>query len=68
MGGDVHTVVHGGRKLRLDHILVSRALALRCREVTIDNAALLDETESEDLSARRLGSYHAPIVAEFELP
>jgi len=67
LGPDAFTVVHGERRFMLDHILASRALALACREIAIDNASLLDDTEEESLAARRPGSYHAPIVAEFEL-
>jgi endonuclease/exonuclease/phosphatase family metal-dependent hydrolase len=62
------TVVHGERRMMLDHMLASRRLALACRKITIDNAALLDETEPASVSALRPGSYHAPVVAEFELP
>jgi endonuclease/exonuclease/phosphatase family metal-dependent hydrolase len=62
------TVVHGERRIMLDHILASRPLALACRKITIDNASLLDETEPPWVSALRPGSYHAPVVAEFELP
>lgn len=68
MAGDAaYTVVHGPRRIMLDHILASRPLALACRKIVIDNAALLDETEPAALSARRPGSYHAPVLAEFEL-
>jgi len=67
IGAEAFTVVHAGRRVMLDHILASRALALACRKIAIDNAALLDDTEDEALAARRPGSYHAPVVAEFEL-
>lgn len=67
LGAEAFTVVHGERRFMLDHILASRALALACREIAIDNASLLDDTEDEELAARRPGSYHAPVVAEFEL-
>jgi endonuclease/exonuclease/phosphatase family metal-dependent hydrolase len=67
-GDDAYSVVHGERRMMLDHILVSRPLALACRKITIDNAALLDETEPAALGARRPGSYHAPVLAEFHLP
>jgi endonuclease/exonuclease/phosphatase family metal-dependent hydrolase len=67
IGKDAFTVVHGERRFMLDHILASRALALACRKIAVDNAALLDDTETEALAARRPGSYHAPVVAEFEL-
>lgn len=66
--GSAFTVVHGERRIMLDHILASRPLALACRKITIDNASLLDETEPPWVSALRPGSYHAPVVAEFELP
>ena len=62
------TVVHGQRRIMLDHILTSRSLALACRKITIDNMSLLDETVPGWVSALRPGSYHAPVVAEFELP
>jgi endonuclease/exonuclease/phosphatase family metal-dependent hydrolase len=67
-GDTAYTVVHGERRVMLDHILVSRPLAVACRKITVDNAALLDETEPASVGARRPGSYHAPVVAEFELP
>jgi endonuclease/exonuclease/phosphatase family metal-dependent hydrolase len=67
-GAGAFTVVHGDRRLMLDHILASRSLALACRKTTIDNAALLDETEPASVGALRPGSYHAPVLAEFELP
>lgn len=67
LGAEAFTVVHGERRFMLDHILASRALALACRKIAIDNASLLDDTEGEPLAARRPGSYHAPVVAEFEL-
>ena len=63
-----YSVIHGPRREMLDHILVSKSLALRCRKIEIDNVGLLDETKPELLSRRRLGSYHAPLVAEFDLP
>jgi endonuclease/exonuclease/phosphatase family metal-dependent hydrolase len=63
-----YSVIHGPRQVMLDHILVSRALALRCRQIAIDTIGLIDEMESDSLSTRRLGSYHAPLVATFDLP
>jgi endonuclease/exonuclease/phosphatase family metal-dependent hydrolase len=63
-----YSVIHGERLIMLDHILVSRALALRCRQIAIDTIGLIDETEDESLSTRRPGSYHAPLVATFDLP
>jgi hypothetical protein len=61
------TMVLAGRKIMLDHILASAKLALACRRVTIDNDALLDAAEPEDIGSLRPGSHHAPMVAEFDL-
>jgi endonuclease/exonuclease/phosphatase family metal-dependent hydrolase len=61
------TVLLAGRRVMLDHILVSAKLALACRRVTIDNDALLDAAERQDISDIRPGSHHAPVVAEFEI-
>ncbi|MFM9842015.1 MAG: endonuclease/exonuclease/phosphatase family protein [Dongiaceae bacterium] len=68
-GDDIRqfTVMHGGRGVMLDHILASATMALACRNVTIDNSALLDEVEPASVSSLRPGSYHAPVVAEFQL-
>lgn len=56
------TVIHAGRKVLLDHILASRALAERCADVAIFNDELEDEATAKDPI---LGSLHAPIVASF---
>jgi endonuclease/exonuclease/phosphatase family metal-dependent hydrolase len=61
------TMVLAGRKIMLDHVLASARLALACRSVTIDNDALLDAAEREDIGSLRPGSHHAPVVAEFDL-
>jgi endonuclease/exonuclease/phosphatase family metal-dependent hydrolase len=63
-----YSVVHRPRRFMLDHVLVSRSLALRCRKIAIDHVGLLDETEPAALRGRRPGSYHAPVVVEFDLP
>jgi endonuclease/exonuclease/phosphatase family metal-dependent hydrolase len=57
-----YSVIHAGRKVLLDHILVSQALARRRESVTIFNEGLADETTAPDPI---LGSLHAPIVATF---
>jgi endonuclease/exonuclease/phosphatase family metal-dependent hydrolase len=59
-----YSVVHAGRKLMLDHILVSPALASRCTGVEILNDGLVDETQ---VPADYAGSLHAPLVAAFDL-
>lgn len=73
------TVVHRGRALMLDHILVTRDLLGRAVSVAVHNETLVDEApdpldpfEERDgaleLQARLpLGSLHAPMVAEFAL-
>ena len=58
------TVMHGGRRRMLDHILCSPALAARCRGIEADNRHLPDETEMADDDPR---SNHAPLIAEFDV-
>ena len=57
------SVVHGGRKQMLDHLLVSQALLAAYRHVEVHNEGLADE-----LTDAGPDSHHAPLVAEFELP
>lgn len=58
-----HTVIHAGRRVLLDHILASSALARRCARVEIFNDGLIDEVDApKDV----IGSLHAPIAARFE--
>ncbi|MCC2114075.1 MAG: endonuclease/exonuclease/phosphatase family protein [Hyphomicrobiales bacterium] len=59
---DRFTAIHLGRHMMPDHIVVSRALASRLGTVDIDNADLVDEAAG----AAPIGSFHAPMVAEFE--
>ncbi len=56
------SVVHGGRKLLLDHILASPALAAACSSVIILNEGLQDEVAAQEPI---LGSLHAPVMASF---
>jgi endonuclease/exonuclease/phosphatase family metal-dependent hydrolase len=65
--GQRFTVLHHGRRLMLDHLLVSAKLRgyLNCAESF--NQGLADEAESAEQGAVG-GSFHAPIVAEFALP
>jgi hypothetical protein len=44
------------------------ALGDACRSVEIHNEALLDEIGPEARSGRVPDSFHAPMVAEFDLP
>ena len=61
------TVDHGGGRVMLDHLLVSPSLRAACRDVDILNEALRDETGPAALSGHLPDSFHAPMVAEFEL-
>ncbi len=57
------SVVHGGRRQMLDHLLVSQALLAGYRHLEVYNEGLADE-----LTDAGPDSHHAPLVAEFELP
>ncbi len=58
------SVVHGGRKVLLDHVLASSALAFACSSVVILNEGLQDEVTAQEPI---LGSLHAPVAASFNL-
>jgi endonuclease/exonuclease/phosphatase family metal-dependent hydrolase len=58
------SVVHGGRRVLLDHILASPALAAACSSVVILNEGLQDEVTAREPI---LGSLHAPAIASFVL-
>ena len=62
------TVDHGGDRVMLDHLLVSRALRDRFASIEIQNEALRDETAPEARSGSLPDSFHAPLVAAFDLP
>ncbi|HIJ62859.1 MAG TPA: endonuclease [Rhodospirillaceae bacterium] len=62
-----HSVIHHGRRLMLDHILVSRRLLGWYRSAEVHNEALGDELVSPSLIAAPPDSYHAAMVAEFDL-
>lgn len=59
------SVLHHGRPLMLDHILVSRALFGAFRSIDVHNEALGDEALGYAKVDRPRGSYHAAVVAEF---
>ena len=61
------SVLHHGRPQMLDHILASRTLYGRMRSIDVYNEALGDEAVGHDRVDRAAGSYHAPVVAVFEL-
>jgi len=58
-----YSVVHGGRRQMLDHVLVSRELFDLYRHVEVHNEGLADE-----LTDSGPESHHAPLVAVFDLP
>ena len=62
------SVIHHGRRVLLDHILVSRSLLGWYLNAEIHNEALGDELVSPTTVLAAPESYHAPMVAEFELP
>lgn len=62
-----YSVIHGGAHVMLDHLLASPALARRCRSLDIHNEALSDELIAFAMDSRSPESYHAPVVATFEL-
>jgi endonuclease/exonuclease/phosphatase family metal-dependent hydrolase len=63
-----HSVIHHGRPLMLDHILVSRPLLGWFVEAEVHNETLGDELVSPMLVRGPPDSYHAPLVAEFAPP
>ncbi|MBI1774001.1 MAG: endonuclease/exonuclease/phosphatase family protein [Proteobacteria bacterium] len=63
-----YTTLHNARKRLVDHILASSRLAQRCRAVVVDNGGLLDEVRDESQFPISGASFHAPVVAEFDLP
>ena len=62
-----YSVIHGGAHVMLDHMLASPALAHRCRGLEIHNEALSDELVAFAMDSRSPESYHAPVVASFDL-
>lgn len=63
-----YTVLHRGRRLLLDHLLASAALARGYVEGAILNDGLPDEYELELAGTEPVGSLHAPLVVELEVP
>jgi endonuclease/exonuclease/phosphatase family metal-dependent hydrolase len=61
------SVLHRGRPQMLDHILVTRNLAAHLKGVHVHNESLTDESEAPGGLNTTLGSYHAPLVAEFSI-
>lgn len=61
------SVRHYGQTLMLDHIMVSRSLLMQFRRAEIHNELLTDELLAYFSGRRDADSYHAPVVAEFDL-
>jgi endonuclease/exonuclease/phosphatase family metal-dependent hydrolase len=61
------SVLHGGRRTMLDHILVSRPLMARLRSVELHNEGLGDELVDYATGGHSPESFHAPLVATFSL-
>ncbi len=64
---DRRFTVRHGRKLMLDHVLVSKALAERCSGVEILNADLTDELAASRAGFEDPAGFHAPMVASFDI-
>lgn len=62
-----YSVLHGGARVMLDHLLVSRALLAAYRSAEIHNEALGDELIAFATPTRSPESFHAPVAAEFDL-
>jgi endonuclease/exonuclease/phosphatase family metal-dependent hydrolase len=62
------SVIHAGRHILLDHMLVSRGLMRWFHRAEIHNEALGDELVAYASVPGSPESYHAPVVAEFALP
>ena len=65
--GQRFSVMHAGRAMMLDHILVSRPLLAWFRRAEIHNEALGDEVIAASEIDHSPESFHAPLVAEFEV-
>lgn len=59
------SVIHQGRPQMLDHILASRSLYARYRDIDVFNEALEDEAVGYRRVDRPAGSYHALVAATF---
>lgn len=61
------TVLHRGNRVMLDHVLVSKSLKAIHRRAEIVNEDLMDEYFAFVEGVHPAGSFHAPVVAEFDL-
>ncbi len=61
------SVVHHGRPQMLDHMLVSHAMLGRFKSIEVHNEALGDEAIGYAKGVEAAGSYHAALIATFDL-
>ncbi len=61
------SVLHHGRAQMLDHILASRALYGHFRSIEVHNEGLGDEALGYGKAMHSAASYHAPVVAQFDM-
>ena len=61
------SVLHHGRAQMLDHVLASRVLYGHFRHIEVHNEGLGDEALGYGKAIHSAASYHAPVVAEFEM-
>lgn len=61
------SVIHCGQRLMLDHMLVSRSLLAHYRSLEVHNEALGDGLVAYATVDGPVESYHAPVVASFEM-
>lgn len=62
-----YTIIHRGRRQMLDHLMASRAMMAFYRSIEIHNEMLGDELVAYTLVEAAPDSYHAPVVATFEI-
>ena len=61
------SILHHGRPQMVDHILASHALSGHFRSIEVHNEGLSDEALGFAKHVEAMGSYHAALVAEFEM-
>ena len=61
------TVLHHGRPLMLDHVLISRPLLGRLGGIEIHNETLTDELVVQSQNRRAPESHHAPVVVDLHV-
>ena len=60
-----YSVIHGGRRIMLDHVFASQALTGFSRGVEVHNEMLSDELTTPAMVHNAPESFHAPLVAAF---